>query len=305
MAIGDVMSVPGCSDLYYVDTGMYEVEAYGSVYIYDTERPAVVDTGIGTHHDRLFDALSEVGIDREELDYILPTHAHLDHSGGAGFLAAEYPNATVLTHERGVRHLVDPTRLVEGTKAAVGEQWEFYVEPKPVPEDRIEGLEGGDEVALGDRTLEVIHAPGHAPHQVMFHDRRDDVLFTADAAGIWVPAVESLRPTSPPPQFDLEQCLDDVRRIEEMAPEVLCFGHFGPVEYDPDLMAEYKRVLVEWVEAVREKRSELGDDGAVIEHFVEHTQMSDVWGRRKSRGEERLNVRGALAYLDRVESDEG
>ena len=298
MAIGDVSAVPGAADLYYVDTGMYDTERYGSVYILDAERPAFVDTGIGTNREFLLDALDELDIAREDVAYILPTHVHLDHAGGAGYLAEACPNATVMTHEIGVPHLVDPERLVEGTKAAVGRQWEYYVEPEPVPEDRLEPLSDGDEIDLGDRTLSVIEAPGHAPHQTMFLDSADDVLFTGDAAGIYVPQKGEIRQTSPPSQFDLEKCLADVRTIEDIDPETLCFGHFGPVEYDEALMESYKRTLVEWVEAIRQKRGELGDDDAVVEHFAEHTQMGEVWGDRKASEEEKLNARGVLGYLD-------
>jgi glyoxylase-like metal-dependent hydrolase (beta-lactamase superfamily II) len=268
------------------------------VYIVDAERPAFVDTGIGTNREYLFDALDELDVAREDVRYLLPTHIHLDHAGGAGFLAEACPNATVLTHEIGVPHLVDPERLVEGTKAAVGEQWDYYVEPEPVPEDRIEPLTDGDEIDLGDRTLSVIHAPGHAPHQTMFHDSKDDLLFTGDAAGIYVPKKEVVRQTTPPSQFDLEKSLDDVRTIEELAPETLCYGHFGPVEYEEELMESYKRTLVEWVEAVREKREELGDDDAVAQYFAEHTDMADLWDEKKAREEEKLNARGVLGYLD-------
>ncbi len=298
MAIGDVEAVPDSTGIYYLDTGMYGTEAYGSVYIIDAERPAVVDTGIGTNHELLFDALDEVGIGREDLRFVLPTHVHLDHAGGAGFLASEYPNATVMTHEIGVPHLIDPSRLVAGTKNAVDEQWQYYVEPEPVPEDRIEPLTGGDEVDLGDRVLDVVAAPGHAPHQVMFHDRADDVLFTGDAAGIWVPSKREVRQTSPPSQFDLEKCLEDVDSIQELDPDVLCFGHFGPCYYDEDLMDGYKRTLVEWVEAVRQQREELDGDEAVIRHFQNESQMVETWGEEKARAEERLNVRGILGYLD-------
>ncbi|QCJ45745.1 MBL fold metallo-hydrolase [Haloprofundus sp. MHR1] len=298
MAIGDVAPVPGTEDTYYVDTGMYDTESYGSVYLVDADRPAVVDTGIGTHYEYILDAMDEVGIDPEAVAYVLPTHVHLDHAGGAGFLVEACPNASVLCHDIGVRHLVDPSRLVEGTKAAVGDQWEFYVDPKPVPEERIDGIEGGDEIDLGDRTLDVIHAPGHAPHQVMFHDRETDALYTGDAAGIWVPSENEIRQTSPPSQFDLEQCLEDVNTIVERDPETLCFGHFGPCEFSEELMGEYKRILVEWVEAVRRQREALDDDEAVIDHFAEHTDMAGTWGERKATAEERLNVRGVLGYLD-------
>jgi glyoxylase-like metal-dependent hydrolase (beta-lactamase superfamily II) len=304
MAAGDVEAVPG-TDLYYVDTGTYETAGYGSVYLLDAEQPAVVDTGLGTHRDRLFAALDEVGIGREGLEHVLVTHVHLDHAGGAGFLVEECPNATVRTHERGVPHLIDPGRLVEGTKAAVGDAWKHYVDPVPVPDDRIEALTGGDVVDLGDRRIEVTEAPGHAPHQVIYHDRGDDVLFTADAAGIYVPAHDEIAPTSPPAQFHLEKALDDARTIEGLAPDTLAFGHFGTRAFEPELLEGYRRTLVEWVEAVRRKRAELDDDEAVVEHFVEHAHYADVWGEEKARAETRLNVRGVLGYLDYADDGDG
>jgi glyoxylase-like metal-dependent hydrolase (beta-lactamase superfamily II) len=305
MAPGDVEPVPGCTDCYYLDTGMYDTPGYGAVYLLDAADPAVVDTGIGTHRDRLFDALDEVGIGRDGLEHVLPTHVHLDHAGGAGFLAAACPNATVRTHERGVPHLIDPERLVAGTKAAVGDEWAYYVEPDPVPEARIEGLTGGDVVDLGDRRLDVIEAPGHAPHQVIFHDDRDDLLFAGDAAGIYVADGDELLPTTPPPQFDLEGALADARTIEARAPAHLAFGHFGPRAFDPDVTERYRRVLVEWVQAVRERRATLPDDDAVVEHFVEHTRLVDTWGERKARAEARLNTRGVLASLDATDPAAG
>lgn len=295
MAIGDLTAVDG-TDLYYVDVGAYDVQGYGSVYILDADRPAVVDTGLGTNVDVLLDAIDEVGID--SLDAILTTHIHLDHAGGAGFLAEAFPDATVYVHDIGVRHLVDPSRLVAGTKAAVGDQWQYYVDPTPVPEERIESVEGGDEIDLGDRTVDVIHAPGHAPHQVVFHDRADDILFSGDAGGIRPEGADDLFPTSPPVNFDLEACLGDAETIAERNPEYICFGHFGHAVFDPALMAEYEDVLTGWVDRVREKRAELDDDEAVIEHFAETAETVEPWGERKSRAENRLNVKGVLGYLD-------
>lgn len=303
MARGDLEPVPGCTDLYYHDTGMYGVSEYGSVYVLDADRPAVIDTGIGTNVELLYDSLDELGIGTNDLAYVLPTHVHLDHAGGAGFLADRYPESTVLTHEIGVDHLVDPERLVAGTKAAVEDQWKHYVEPKPVPEDRIEGLAGGETIDLGDRSLNVYHVPGHAPHQVIFEDDRDRAVFTADAAGIWVPSRTELRETTPPPQFDLEGALADVETIRSLEPEHLCFGHFGSRAYDDELLSGYRRTLVEWVEAIRQKRAELDDDEAVIEYFVEHTDAENLWSEEKLAAETRLNVRGVFAYLEYVSKE--
>lgn len=300
MAIGDYYPVTlgDCPDYYYIDTGMYDTERYGSMYIVDAERAALIDTGIGTNYEFILGAMDEIGIEREDLAVIAPTHVHLDHAGGAGLLAEACPNAEVYVHEIGAPHLADPSRLIEGTKHAVGDQWEYYVDPAPVSEERITELEGGDTIDLGDRVLDVHHAPGHAPHQVIYHDPDHEVVATGDAAGIWVPELQGVRQTSPPSNFDLEACLSDVETIRSLDPEVLLFGHFGPTEASDALLDEYREVLTEWVEAVEEKHAQLEDDEAVIEYFVAETEMAEIWGERKARAEERLNTRGVLAYLD-------
>lgn len=302
MARGDLEAVRDADGIYFHDTGMYDVEEYGSVYIVDADDPAVVDTGIGTNRAGLFESIESV-LNGRTPAYILPTHAHLDHAGGAGFLAEEYPDATVLAHERAVPHLIDPERLVSGTKQAVGDQWRYYVEPKPIPENRIESLTDGDLIDLGSRILDVRAAPGHAPHQVVFYDRQDGAVFTGDAAGIYIRKTDEIRITSPPPQFHAKQCIDDVNAIQDLEPEIFCFGHFGSRPYDADLLDEYKRTIVEWVEAVKQKRTQLSNDGAVIEYFVDNARIVDVWGEEKSRAEARLNARGAIAYLDDVGAD--
>lgn len=303
MAIGDVRAVDenGVEDLYYVDIGMYGTEGYGAVYILDAEVPAIVETGMGRNHEMILDALDELGIRRAEVEVIAPTHVHLDHAGGAGILAQECPNAEVLTHEIGVPHLIDPDRLVEGTKRAVGEQWQYYDEPIPVPEDRITSLNEGDEIDLGDHVLDVYHAPGHAPHQVVFHDRQNDAVFAGDAAGIWIPEANRVRQTTPPPNFDLELAENDAERLEDIDPETLLFTHFGP-NYDPQaVLEEYEDVLSAWVAEVEAARDELPDDEAVVEQFVDTTEMAEYWGEEKAEAEERLNTTGVLVYLDHRE----
>ncbi|OYR58423.1 MBL fold metallo-hydrolase [Halorubrum halodurans] len=302
MNAGEFEPVRGVPDLYVHDTGMFDTAEYGSVYVYDAERPAVIDTGTGANREALFGTIEAIGVGVDELAWILPTHAHLDHAGGAGHLAGRYPTAEVALPERGMRHLVDPERLVAGTKSAVRDQWEYYDEPEPVPEDRIAGLVDGDRIDLGDRELVVHDAPGHAPHHAVYHDPDAGVVFTADAAGIYVPEVDAVRQTTPPPQFDLDQCLRDLGMIADLEPDYLCFGHFGPREYDPDLIEEAKRAYVEWVAAVRAKREEFGDDEAVVEHFEETSADVEFWNPERARAEASLNARGVLAFLDRGET---
>lgn len=296
MAIGDVHEVDAATDLFYVDTGMYDTPEYGAVYILDTEKPAIVDTGIGTNYELILDAIETVGIGLEDLEYIIPTHVHLDHAGGTGFIAAE-TNAAVYVHESGAKFLADPDPIWEGTKEAVGDQIHHYTKPKPVPVDRIEPIHDGETIDLGDRQLHAHHAPGHAFHQLIFHEREDDVVFAADAAGIYVPQLDTVREASAPPGFGLEGVIEDARMIARLDPEILCYGHFGHAPTD-DRLSEYVEVITDWVEGIAEKRQELDDDEAVIEHFVAEDDIGEVWGAEKADAEVAMNVRGVLHYLD-------
>ena len=303
MALGNVHEATAgdSTDLYYVDIAAYGTDNYGCVYILDAERPAIVDTGLGTHDDVVLDALAEVGIAADDLEVIAPTHVHLDHAGGAGSLAQACPNADVYLYEAGAQFLVDPDPIWDGTKQAMGERIQYYEEPTPVPEDRLVELEDGATVDLGDHALEVHAAPGHAFHQAVFYDPANDGVFTADAAGISTPDLDEVRYTTPLADFNLEQCLADVEMLGELDPGVLYFGHFG--DFEPDgLLDSYADTLQSWVERIETKREELDDDEAVIEYFVEEAVTGggavESWGESHIRAEEELNVRGVLKYLD-------
>lgn len=295
---GDVFEVERCTDVYYVDAGMYDVSEYGSVYLIDAERPALVDTGIGTNYEHILELLDEVGVTRTNLACILVTHVHLDHAGGAGFLAEACPNAAVYVHESGSHHLIDPSRIIEGTKHAVGDQWRYHAEPEPIPEERIVEMTDGDTIDLGDHLLDIHHAPGHAPHQVVFHDNLTDAVFAADAAGIWIPSMSAVHTASPPPNFDLEQVVEDTEMIAELDPEVLLFAHYGPGPADVQgTLADYREAIVEWVEAVEEKADERGEEDDVVDYFVSRNEVHEAWGPERAEADTAMSVRGALRYL--------
>jgi glyoxylase-like metal-dependent hydrolase (beta-lactamase superfamily II) len=300
MDIGGVYEVTAgeCSELHYVATGMFDVAKYGSAYVLAAERPAIVETGIGTNYERVLEAVRAVGLTPADIEVIAVTHVHLDHAGGAGFLLDACPNATVYVHEVGAPHLVDPTRLWEGTKRAVGDQFKFYTEPRPIPGDRLVEITDGDTIDLGDHALAAHHAPGHAPHQVVFYDPSNDALFTGDAAGLYIPERDELFPTSPPPNFDPDGAQADIGLLETLDPGVVCYTHVGAVETG-DNFERYAEVLSAWVEDVANKRHDLEDDAAVIEHFVSQADAERaVWGTEKADGEVAMNVRGVLNALD-------
>jgi len=265
------------------------------VYVYDTEHPAIIDTGIGTNYELILEALEEIGIGAESLERIVPTHVHLDHAGGAGPLAEE-TGAQVFVHESGAGFLADPTRLWEERRSPSG-SGSGLRGARADPEERITTVEGGDTIELGGVGLDVHHAPGHAFHQAVFHDADAEAVFAADAAGIYVPALDSVVETSPPPSFDLDGVVEDARMIEALDPETICYGHFGPAPLE-DRIDEYVGVIERWIDAVETARTELDDDDAIVERFVERSDTPGVWGERSARGEIEMNLQGAVGYLD-------
>lgn len=299
MAIGDVVAATaaGTEDLHYVDVGLFDTPAYGSVYILDTERPALVDTGTGYRSETVLAALAEVGIAPADLAAICLTHVHLDHAGGASVLARACPTADIYVHESGARFLRDPGPLWEGTAAVVGERIDYYRKPDPIPEERIVELAAGDTVDLGDHELDVHRAPGHAFHQVVFHDRANDGIFVGDAAGIYVPQLDTVRQTSPPPGFHLEECLADIEMLQSLDPTALYYGHFGDLPAE-NRLAEYAQRLTAWVESVQTRRAELDSDEDVRDFFSRCAETRDIWEVDHARGEERMNVDGVFRYLD-------
>lgn len=285
-----VESVDGCPETYVVDTHLLSVPEVMSAYLIDAERPAVVDPGAATALPHLLDALDEVGIDPTDVAEIVPTHAHLDHAGAAGALARECPNATVRIHERGRPFLVDESRLnrlVESARDAMGEYAEAYGDPEPVPADRCESLADSDRVDLGDRTLTAIDAPGHAPHQHCLLDDADRALFAGDAVGAYWGG--ELHPATPAPDFDLEESLETLDRLDGRDVDHLLVGHFGRQSDPGQRIDDYRRLLPEWVDAVQSAREDVGDDvGAIVD------RLSDRWTSPIVEGE----VAGVLRYLD-------
>lgn len=296
MAIGDVYEVESAPGWYYVDTGMYDAERYGSVFIVDAERPAIVDSGIGTDRDRIRSGLETVGIEPSDLEVIVATHVHLDHAGGAGFLSAE-TGADVYVHESGANFLREPDSLWEGTRSVVGSEIQHYTEPEPVDPERLVELQHGDVIDLGTTTLEAHHAPGHAFHQMAFHDPGAEMVFCGDAAGLWAPGLERVAPTSPPPGFHLEKAVADAEMIADLDPRTLGYGHFGAVPTG-DKLETIAELLPKWVDRIEAKRAELDSEEAVVEYFVEQTDLHEAWGERRAEGQVDLDVRGVLHYLD-------
>lgn len=257
---GPPVDIEGCPDFHLVDHLLDGIEGGMATYLLDAEHPTLLDAGPANTVDRLLEAMDIVGVDPDEVAYILVSHLHLDHAGGTAALADRCPNATVVVHERGHRYLTEADsldRLVESVEAAVGEEKPFG-DPDPVDPDRCRTVAGGERLDLGDRTLALHDAPGHAPHHYTALEPESGTLFAADAVGAYYG--DRVMPTTPPPSFDLEDTLETVGRMQDLEPERVLFSHFGPGGDAGADLDRAKTILPEWVEAVREAHEATGGD---------------------------------------------
>ena len=230
---------------------------------------AIIDPGPTTCLGTLEQGLQAHGIRWEDVRHLMLTHIHLDHAGAAGTIVREHPHITVLVHERGAKHMIDPSRLLDSATRVYGNDMDrLWGEFASVPQTKIVSLSGGEKVDAGGRTFDVAYTPGHASHHVSYFDASSGVAFVGDVAGVCVSGGYVLPPT-PPPDIDLELWRTSADRILEWSPSTLFLSHFGPVTRVRPHLAELLDNLAMTAAAVRESLNGTGSDEEKSERFAE------------------------------------
>ncbi len=228
MGTAPVEVTPGISAVDLWDRGR---PRHTSGYFIAAPRPTVVEIGAARSVEVWLQAFRDLGIAPRDLAYLVVTHIHLDHAGGAGALLRHLPDAQVVVHRHGARHLVDPSRLVAGARAVFGDNLDAYFGlPEPVPEARLLVPEGGGELDLGGgHRLRFFDAPGHARHQHMILDDGTGGLFSGDElGGRFVDIADDyVLPDAAPNQFDPEAMRRSARLMLTLQPAVVLLSHFG------------------------------------------------------------------------------
>jgi glyoxylase-like metal-dependent hydrolase (beta-lactamase superfamily II) len=307
----DVSVTPLGHEVFQIDTLMAGYSQITAAYLIRADRPCLVETGTAPSAPVVRDALADLGVGAEDLATVVVTHIHLDHAGGAGDIAAMFPAAQIVVHEKGARHLADPSRLMASARQVYGSALDrLFGELAPTPPERIVTVEERGSIDLGaGRSLDSHYSPGHAKHHVGLIDSASGDLYVGDAAGVYVPQTGDMRPATPPPDFDLPLALNSLRIFADLAPARLLFSHFGPVG---DVTATLDRSAEElnvWVEQTRRAR----DEGLDLDHAVamvkERTKeryraLAPGADPEVATGFERIsstrgNVEGIMRWLDK------
>ncbi|MCG3189795.1 MAG: Hydroxyacylglutathione hydrolase [Burkholderiaceae bacterium] len=301
--------------LYAIDTGFVRPRFDAAYLIVDHGRAAFVDTGTNHAVPRLLAALRALGLDVDAVDWVIPTHVHLDHAGGAGLLMRSLPRARMAVHPRGQRHMVDPGALHAGAIAVYGEQEvaRSYGMPVGVDAARTMVTADGMTIALGQRTLEFIDTPGHARHHHCIWDERTRTWFTGDTFGLAYPELANERgrwvtPTSAPVQFDPEPLKASVARLLARQPAALCVTHFGRVPnaryLGPALASQIDEMagIAQRLRHAQDRFARLCDAlHAMYAHRLAEHGFTDVdAGLALMAADVAINAQGLEAWLDRT-----
>jgi glyoxylase-like metal-dependent hydrolase (beta-lactamase superfamily II) len=272
------------------------------VYLIQAPKIALIDLGPASSLPSLLTALNDLSIKPQDVDFILSTHIHLDHLGGLSQALRLMPRAQVVVHPKGIRHLLDPVRLWEGSCEMLGEIALDYGKPDPVDEDRLLPAEDGMIIDLGNLSMEVFLTPGHAPHHLSYLIRSGGILFPGEAAGVYFPDTGVTRPASPPP-FDLRKSLASVQKMIDARPAEIFYSHFGSSPDALTRLRHYREQLLFWGRTVARC---LGEDPLQIADLVITLDKTKEQLYRSSP--ERLktelyfihnNIRGYLDYFAR------
>ena len=219
-----------------IDSEYYSKDFAAIYLLKQKNKVAIIETGTNYSVPLVKGALANIGLSFSDVSYIIPTHVHLDHAGGAGLLMKQCQNATLVVHPRGARHLIDPSKLVAGAKAVYGEEKfiEYYGEIIPIDSHRV--IEADDNFILDfeGRELKFIDTPGHAKHHFCIWDKDTKSMFTGDTFGISYRDLDMdsevyIFPSTSPVQFDPDALIKSINRIMEFRPERVCLTHFSAI----------------------------------------------------------------------------
>ncbi|MEU0486332.1 MBL fold metallo-hydrolase [Streptosporangium sp. NPDC006013] len=299
-------------DVYEIDTRMAGYSSITAGYLILGDRPCLVETGTSTSAPVVRDALTSLGVGPADLATVVVTHIHLDHAGGVGDIAGFYPDAEIVVHEKGARHLADPSRLMASARMVWGDKLDtLFGELSPTEASRIRALGDTGTIDLGNgRTLSSHHSPGHAKHHVGLIDSGTGDLYVGDAAGVYLPETGDLRPATPPPDFDLRTALDSIALFKALGPQRLLFSHYGPVTDVEEILGRSAEELRVWVDLTRQARAQAMDLDHAVAMVRERTRDRYAALKADEATAEQFellsgapsNVAGILHWLDRTES---
>lgn len=262
-------------NIYLIDGHDLGVPGRTGTYVLTEQDLTIIETSASPSVPYIKEGIKELGFSLEDIKYIIVTHIHLDHSGGAGLLMKDCPNAKIVVHPKGKRHLADPSRLIASARMVYGDRFDKLFDPiVPIPEEKILTMENEDTLQIGNEiTLTFYDTPGHANHHFSIYHPKANGMFTGDTAGITYPqllqsGIELYLPSTSPNQFDPDKTLKSLELYKSLNLDRIFFGHFGMTEN----VEEVYKQMANWVDLFVKTAEEADDEGGSFEDKVNRTK---------------------------------
>lgn len=280
-------------DTHYIDTGI------ASFYcVVHNQEAAIIETGTAHSLPYVQRLLQDLSLSAEQVKYIMPTHVHLDHAGGAGAMMQAFPEAQLVIHPRGARHMIDPSKLISATKAVYGEQLfnRLYGELPPIDENRVIIGEHETSIHLNERKFLILDTPGHAYHHFCVVDETSGGIFTGDTFGLSYPEIlfnnqRFVLPTTTPIHFNPKALHESVDLLMSFKPDKMYLTHFNVLPDPSRVVDQYRQWIDKFVdltetikpvnddylpELIRQMGSLIKDGFALPQHVIDTKLKMDI-----------------------------
>jgi len=213
------------SKLFWFDLEPNNEKEFITIYILKDEKITLIETGPACSHANLIKGINNAGLALSDIDFIVPTHIHLDHFGGGGHIMEVCHNAKAVVHPNATYHVSNIDKWWSGSLDFLGDVAELYGEPLPIPKERIISAEDGFKLDLGTSTLDAVHTPGHAPHHITWINKES--AFVGDSLGLWYPEINKAFPVTPG-YYRHDLALQSISYMSKLNIDELFYTHFGP-----------------------------------------------------------------------------
>lgn len=285
-----------------IDIEMFDTEVL-SVYLLLDDEPTLIDAGTAKGETDLRRGLLDLGLSVESVENVILSHIHVDHSGGAGALAADNPDTNVYIHESMLSHAADPTRLIESSKQALGESFQSMGEQSRVPKRNLRSIPAeGTTINTGSRRLEVIPVTGHSPDHLAIWDSQNRILFANETLGYYFPRTDTWLPPATIPNFDVEAVEEAIGMLRELDPACIALAHFGEWSEAPsrafDIAIERLQFFDEQILALADQHDDVDELERVVE--AELLDLTPEYDPRVERFYAHLLTSGYLLNHERL-----
>ncbi len=260
------------SRIFYLDSRQVNSFGVSGIYFIIGDGITLIETGTTLIAPYILEAVAEIGYQEKDIARAIVTHIHLDHSGGTGWLVRHLPRMQVYVHERGLKHLQNPSKLIDSAKMVYGDLnsiLTIHGEILPVAGENLFPI-ADSELEIGDGIkLEIIDTPGHASHHLCIFEADSGCLFSGEALGHYHPETDTLQPAVAPPAFDFEASKKTIRKIRDLNPHIVCFSQFGQHNDSVFIIEEAERQLQMYYEAILERLKQGMGSGEIIAELTE------------------------------------